>query len=59
VYRTFESASIPDAEHARISASLAEADSVEAVKAAFKRDAVDTLLDDVDADARAWVEDGE
>jgi HK97 family phage portal protein len=54
VYRTFESDVIDADEHARISAALADADSVEAVKAAFKRDAVDTLLDDVDADARAW-----
>jgi hypothetical protein len=56
VYREFESGFIPIPEHARISAALAEADSVDAVKAAFKRDAVDTLLDDVDADARAWAE---
>ncbi len=52
----FESDSIPLPEQVAIHAALKAADSVEAVKAAFKRDAVDTLLDDVDEDARAWAE---
>src|SRR5512138_3788167 len=54
---TFESNAIPLPEQVRIHDALKAADSVEAIKAAFKgRDATDTLLDDVDADARAWVD---
>ncbi len=56
VYRAFVSDTIDADEHERISAALKAAESVLEVKAAFKRDAVDTLLDSVDKDARAWAE---
>jgi HK97 family phage portal protein len=52
----FESDAIDPDDHARISDALKAAQDVAAVKAAFKKDAVDTLLDSVDADARAWAE---
>jgi hypothetical protein len=50
----FESGAIAYDTFTRVRDDLMEADSPDAIKAAFKRDAVDTLLDDVDADARAW-----
>lgn len=52
----FETSAIPLPEQVRIHDALKTADSADAIKAAFKRDAVDALLEDVDADARAWVE---
>lgn len=53
----FDSDVIDAAEHEYISAALKAAQDVQAIKAAFKkRDAVDTLLDSVDADARAWAD---
>ena len=56
VYRSFISDTIDADEHAAISAALKVAESAQAVKAAFKRNAVDTLLDSVDADARKWAD---
>lgn len=50
----FESAAIDLATHARITAALKAAQTVDEVKAAFAD--VDGLLDDVDAEARTWVE---
>lgn len=50
----FESAAIDPATHARISAALKTAQTVEAVKAAFAD--VDGLMDSVDGEARTWVE---
>ncbi len=52
----FESDVIDPDEHEAISAALKAAQSVQEVKAAFKRSAVDTLLDSVDDEARAWAE---
>jgi HK97 family phage portal protein len=59
VYREFTSGFIPVPDYARIEAALKAADSVEAIKAAFKADGVDALLESVDAEARAWVEEAE
>ncbi len=56
VYRSFISDTIDADEHAAISAALKVAQSVQEVKAAFKKSAVDALLDSVDKDARAWAE---
>ena len=56
VYRTFTSAYIDPDEHEAIRMALKAAQTVAEVKAAFKRSAVDTLLDSVDSDARAWAE---
>ncbi len=56
VYRPFQSDAISDDDYARIDAALKAATTQQEVKAAFKRDAVDTLLDSVDADARRWAE---
>ena len=57
VYRSFVSETIDADEHEAISAALKAAQTVAEVKAAFRRNAVDTLLDSVDSDARAWAED--
>ena len=56
VYRSFTSAYIDPDEHEMISMALKAAQTAQEVKAAFKRNAVDTLLDSVDSDARAWAE---
>ena len=56
VYRTFASAYIDADEHEAISAALKAAQTAQEVKAAFKRNAVDTLLDSVDDEARVWAE---
>ena len=56
VYRSFVSVTIDADEHDAISAALKAAQTAQEVKAAFKRNAVDTLLDSVDAEARAWAE---
>ncbi len=56
VYRSFVSDSISEDEHEAISAALKAAQTAQEVKAAFKRSAVDTLLDSVDKDARAWAD---
>ena len=57
VYRAFVSDTIDADEYARISVALKDAQSVQEVKAAFKkRDAVDTLLDSVDDEAKKWAE---
>jgi hypothetical protein len=53
----FESDAIDDDEHDRITEALRIADSIAAVKAAFKQDATDKLLESVDADARSWAAD--
>src|SRR5258707_10144318 len=52
----FESDAIDPADHARITQALKAAQDIPAIKAPFKQDATDALLDDVDADARAGVE---
>ncbi len=52
----FESDIIDPDDHARITQALKAAQDIAAIKAAFKQDATDALLDDVDADARAWAE---
>ena len=52
----FESDAIDPDDHARITAALTHATTQSEVKAAFKQDATDKLLDSVDADARAWAE---
>ena len=52
----FESSTIGPDEHTRISAALKAAGDVAAIKAAFKRDALDKMLDSVDSEARAWAE---
>ena len=53
---SFASDSIDPEEHRRISAALKAAGDVAAIKAAFKRDAIDKLIDSVDADARSWAD---
>lgn len=53
---SFESKAIDLYDHDRISAALQAARDVGEIKAAFKRDATDKLLDSVDADARTWAE---
>lgn len=45
VYRAFESSAIDADDHARISAALKAADSAPAIKAAFKKDAINALID--------------
>ena len=52
----FESNAIPFDEQLAIHAALKAAEDAEAVKAAFRGDSVDALIDSVDADARKWVE---